>query len=93
MVKKETIKNLIELSKIEIREKEQDALVHQLGSIFEYIGHIRDVHIEGTDASKKPVYNILREDQDPHPAGKYSEELMREVPSVKDGFVKVPKIL
>jgi aspartyl-tRNA(Asn)/glutamyl-tRNA(Gln) amidotransferase subunit C len=93
MIEKKHIEILLELSRLRVEEEEKEKLVKDLDSIIEYVGHVNDVEIEGTDAEKMPVHNVLREDQEPHAEGMFTEDLLREVPEGEDGFIKVQKIL
>lgn len=93
-MKREDIEHLAKLSRIAVTETEADALASDITSILGYVSEIEQV--TGTTVSEKQVgalYNVMREDTEPHEAGLYTEDLLTAAP-VRDGqYVKVKKIL
>ena len=94
MISREEIKKLADLARIEIREEELESLRGEMDNILDYVGQIKNVagNYSG-EVEIGPVFNILREDREPTPAGKYSKELIAEFPDREGDYLKVKKIL
>ena len=83
MIKKEDIKKLAELARIEVNEKETKSLAKDIEAILEYVKQVRDVS----------VVNVFREDANSHESGIYTDALLSAVPERDGQYVKVKKIL
>lgn len=93
-IKKEDIENLATLARIELTAHEAEQFAQDISSILGYVSEITE--LTGNDAPKKKVgalYNVFREDSDPHEAGKYTNDLLALVPERQGQYVKVKKIL
>lgn len=92
------IDKLSELARIQVSKEEAKELQKDIESILEYVKQVQEISDETNQKQEVgEVYNVLREDSEPHEPGKYTEELMREVPQTKDTengtHVVVKKIL
>lgn len=89
------VKKLAELARIELSDEELEKLQGELDSIVEYIDEIQKVELpEGVSPSPHlELENVMREDEDPHEAGMYTEKMLSQAPKRKDNFVEVKKIL
>lgn len=90
------IEKLATLSRISVSPKEQKALKTDIDSILSYIEQIQEISVEGITEEGVGISNlrnVMREDGEPHETGIYTKELLNEVPSVKDGYVEVKKII
>lgn len=93
-MKKEDIEHLAKLSRIAVSDEEASALAEDITSILGYVSEI-----ETATAEKAPVkevgalYNVMREDKDPHEAGLFTEDLLKAAPDRQGQYVKVKKIL
>lgn len=91
---KETIQNLVKLSRIDCTEEEQEALWKDLQGIFAFFEQLEEVDTEGVAPCNhvlKEIHNVMRED-------KVGELLQREVflsnaPAHTGGMVRVPPVL
>jgi len=93
-MKKEDIERLAKLSRIELTSDEADALAGDITSILGYVSEINE--ITGSTAGEKKVgsiYNVFREDENPHEAGEYTEALLALAPERDGQYFKVKKIL
>ncbi|MEX0933708.1 MAG: Asp-tRNA(Asn)/Glu-tRNA(Gln) amidotransferase subunit GatC [Candidatus Paceibacterota bacterium] len=91
---KENVFKLADLAHIEISDTEAEKLVRDLSSIVEYVSHLQEV--SGVEALEKKVgafHNIMREDENPHDSGIYTEKLLNEAPEREGDYIKVKKIL
>ena len=96
MINTQDIEKLAKLARISITEEEKSGLVKEIGSILAYVDEIKQV----TKTSKEDrseeigaVYNVMREDSNPHQSGIYTEKILNEAPKREGDYVKVKKIL
>lgn len=92
MIDKKTIENLANLCRIEISEEEKEKITSDLGSILEYVSELKTAPIEET-SDRDTHINILRDDDEPHDPGVYTEKIMDCVPNKKEGYVVVKQIM
>lgn len=92
MITKEDIKNLANLSRLDISEEEAVGLVPQIDSILEYVSQIESFNTE--ESSEVPVLrNVMREDKITNSSGEYTEDLLSNAPGRDGKYLKVKKIL
>jgi aspartyl-tRNA(Asn)/glutamyl-tRNA(Gln) amidotransferase subunit C len=95
-MKKEDIKYLANLSRLELSDEEVEKYANQFDEILHYVDKIKqfsstdnDFKIENTS-----VKNVFREDDENiQESGIYTEDILDEAPQRQDDFVKVKKIL
>ena len=90
------IEKLATLSRIYISPEERESLKSDIDSILSYIKQIQDISAGGALNTRPKIgnlYNVMREDSEPHETGIYTEELLDEAPSVKDNYIEVKKII
>lgn len=88
------IKRIAHLARIELTPAEALAFTPEISGILSYIDQIKE--ITGDAPEEKVVgalYNVMREDTNPHEPGLYTEDLLREAPEREGAYVKVKKIL
>lgn len=93
MNKAEVLK-LARLSRIEISDEEAEGLTHEFEAILNYVSEVKGA----TDNRQSttggyPTRNVMREDNNPHEAGIYTEDLVSQAPARENNFIKVKKIL
>lgn len=96
MLKREDINKLAELARINVPDAEKEVLAKDLDSVLGYVSEIKELTSKGDipEADYGFLVNInLREDDEPHEAGVYTEDILNEAPETEDGFIKVRKIL
>ena len=93
-MKKEDIEHLAKLSRIAIRDDEAVELAEDITSILGYVSEIEEI-TGNVEVEKKigALFNVMREDTDPHAAGLYTEDLLNLAPERDGQYVKVKKIL
>lgn len=93
-MKKEDIEHLATLARIELKSDEADELAKDVTAILGYVSEIEEITGDmGAEKKVGALHNVMREDEDPHEGGLYSEDLLQSAP-VRDGaYVKVKKIL
>jgi len=92
-VTSDEIKKLSQLSRIDMDEQEMNELQNDLESILGYVEQIGEVVTEAHDPVAGDHRNIMREDSEPHESGKYTKDILNEMPKVKDGYLETKKIL
>lgn len=88
------IENLAKLARMDLSEAEKASLASDMKNILAFIDQIKEADID-MDAEGRlgPVYNVLRDDTNPHETGIHTEALVSAAPDREDDFVKVKKIL
>jgi len=87
------IDKLAELSRIEMSQKEKEKIFGEMDSILGFVDQIQKADVDITEREAGEVRNIMREDENPHESGKYTEDILKEAPKVRDGYIEVKKIL
>lgn len=87
------IEKLAELSRIEMSQEEKEKILGEMDSILGFVDQIQKADVDITEREAGEVRNIMREDGEPHESGKYTEDILREAPKTRDGYVEVKKIL
>ncbi len=93
-MERKDIEHLAKLSRIAVGEAEADALAGDITRILNYVSEIEAM--TGSKEIEKKVgllFNVMREDVDPHEPGKYTEDLLALAPERQGQYVKVKKIL
>ena len=93
MIKKEEIKKLAELARIEVGEGEAAALAKDVDGIIAYVQQVQDISPVNGAADDGALVNVLRDDGEPHQSGAFTEALLAGVPAREGGYIKVKKIL
>jgi aspartyl-tRNA(Asn)/glutamyl-tRNA(Gln) amidotransferase subunit C len=93
-MEKKDIEHLAKLSRIALTDVEMDTLAHDITAILGYVSDIEE--ITGSTEGEKHVgalYNVMREDENPHEPGIYTEDLLNLAPERVGQYVQVKKIL
>lgn len=92
---REEVLKLAKLARIEVSNEEAESLSHEFEAILNYVGEIKAAKglKHDTKNTDHPTVNQMREDENPHESGIYSEALLNEAPSRSGNYVKVKKIL
>lgn len=93
-MEKKDIEHLAKLSRIAVTDEEASVLAHDITSILGYVSEIEE--ITGEQRVSKRVgalYNVMREDGEPHDPHIYTEDLLAAAPQRQGQYVKVKKIL
>jgi len=91
------IEKLALLARIKLTLTEKEKIQKEFKKILDYFSKLKKADVRGMtdkEAGKTvDLKNVVREDSDGYEAGKFSEQLLKEVPSVEKGYVKVKHIL
>ncbi|MBI2045898.1 MAG: Asp-tRNA(Asn)/Glu-tRNA(Gln) amidotransferase subunit GatC [Parcubacteria group bacterium] len=91
------IEKLARLTRLAVSESEAEAFAKDIEKVLGYVSMIQKISTEESVSFGAPsadaLYNVMREDVEPHESGVHTEALMAEVPEKENGFMKVKKIL
>ena len=91
------VERLALLARIKLISTEKEKIQKEFKKILDYFSKLKKADVRGMtdkEAGKTvDLKNVVREDSDGYEAGKFSEQLLKEVPSVEKGYVKVKHIL
>lgn len=86
------IKKLASLARIAIDDTEMKELEREIPEILAFVEQIKEA---GGEAAKEvgEHYNVMREDENPHESGMYTEDMINRMPDSKSGYLRVRKII
>jgi len=94
MLKREDVEKLANLSRIKITPVERDILLKDLDAILGYVSELQEAAKDAVDPDYGFQENIhLREDENPHDMGLFTDAILENAPDTQDGYLKVKKIL
>jgi aspartyl/glutamyl-tRNA(Asn/Gln) amidotransferase C subunit len=86
------LEKLCQLSRIEIPDEEKETLRKDMDSILGYVSEIKNLSAQ-TGAHGEMLTNVMREDGEADEAGKYTADIVAEMPRSKKNFLLVKKII
>lgn len=88
------VQNLAKLARIELTEQEQEALLKDMSNILTFVGQLQEVTLPGGLTPTVGVpHNVMRDDNNPHESGIYTDAILNNAPATKDGYIRVKNIL
>lgn len=91
------IEKLALLARIKLAPKEKEKLQKEFEDILSYVSKLKEIDIErvGDKEANETINleNVMRDDENFHKAGEFSEDLLREMPRVEKGYAKVKHVL
>ena len=66
-------------------------MAQEMSLILTYVEKLNELNTDGVEATAHVtgIYNMFRDDSDPHEPGQWTNEMLNQAPDKKDGFVKV----
>lgn len=92
MINEEAVKNLSNLARIDLSSDEVASLKKDLENILNYVSELQNLSCNNIDV-EDDLINVMRDDNDPHESGLYTEKLLESAPHVSEDYVAVKKIL
>lgn len=91
---KEDILKLAQLARLDLTNEEVEAYSHELTSILQYVEQLASVDVTGLTPTSQVtgLSNVTRVDE-VRSYGFKPTELMKNVPSTQDGYVKVKRMI
>jgi len=95
MISKEQVEHIAKLARIELTEKEKEKFSMELSSILDYIDKLNKVDTSKVKAISQitGMENIYREDEIRAKDIDIKDKILKNAPSKKGDYFKVPKIL
>ncbi len=95
MISADDVKKLAGLARLALTSEEIETLRGEIGAIVEYIDVIQQVQLPEVPASTPYLEeeNVLRDDVNPHEAGIYTDDIVKQFPHREGNYLKVRKIL
>ena len=63
-----------------------------MGSILQYVSELKNAPTKEILPAKEHI-NVMREDENPHNSGEFTEKILGEAPKSKDGYFVVKQIM
>jgi len=93
MATTEEVKKLAALARIRVEDAEVEKFTSEFDAILAYVGQLETLNIH-IDKNKKPALrNVMREDGEPHVAGKYTEKLAEQFSTREGNALSVKQII
>lgn len=89
----EEVKKLAELARIKLTDEEKKRFSEELSSILSYVSEVNDIVGNTVEKKEGALFNVMREDINPHESGLYTEALLSLAPKRKGQFFEVKKTL
>lgn len=92
MVDKDELAKLAEMARIELTAEELSEMKGDFESIIQYVSQIQEV-VGSEEKEAGELRNVMREDEDPHESGIYTDDLLAQFPEKSGNYLKVKKII
>lgn len=92
-MKKEDLKKLAALCRIDVPEEELEGLTKEFESILAYVSEISEVASKDIVPEAGELRNVMRDDAGPHEPALYTKALISAAPKREKDYVAVKKIL
>lgn len=96
MIPREEVLNLAELARLELTQREVEALQKDISSILEYVGQVSAIELPDKKEDKPVMRNVMREDApraEGHPMQGKEEAVRAAFPTQEKNFNVVRKII
>ncbi len=93
MISRVEIEKLADLSRLKLSDEETAEMQSEMNSILAYVDKLKSAGGGEAKPASSANKNVLREDENPHQSGVYTERLLAAAPKSQNGFIKVKKIL
>lgn len=94
MLERKEVEKLIELELVDMSDAEIEQFRGEIDSILGYVSELQTLSSgEEREPQVGELYNVMREDINPHESGIYTEAILKELPQREGEYVKVKKIL
>jgi len=94
MIPKQEVQHIAKLARIELSKKEEEKFQKELSSILDFVKKLDEINIvnvkkigqiTGLEGVVRDDNNVLKQD--------FSDKILKQAPSKKGRYIKVPKIL
>ena len=94
MATTEEVKKLAALARIRLEDAELKEFTSEFDAILAYIGQLEKLDLpKGGEGEKPFLRNVMREDGEPHAAGKYTEKITAQFRAREGNALSVKQII
>jgi aspartyl/glutamyl-tRNA(Asn/Gln) amidotransferase C subunit len=95
MISKQQVEHMAKLARIELTENEKKKFQKELSSILDYVKQLNRVDTNKVEriAQITGLENVVRDDESGIKNRELRKKILKNVPSKKGDYIKVPKIL
>lgn len=93
MATTEEVQKLAALARIKIEDAELGKFISEFDAILAYVGQLEKLELPKERETKPALRNVMREDGEPHEAGKYTEKLVAQFPASENNALSVKQII
>ena len=95
MISKKQVEHVAKLARIELIDQEKEKFTKELSSILDYVEQLNKVDTKDIESIKQitGLKDVMREDKSVNSEQRTVNKILKNVPSKKDDYIKVPKIL
>lgn len=86
------VRTLASLARLEVSDDELKRLEKEIPDILKFVETIQKVSASAPQ-SKEPLINVMREDENPHEGGIYTEALLKAAPARVGNRIAVKQVL
>ena len=92
-INKETLQKIAHLSRLEIRQEDEERMIKDLTAIVSFVEKLKEVNTDGVEPLTTMSYeiNVLREDKVEQPLRR--EDALKNAPKKDHEYFRVPKVL
>jgi aspartyl-tRNA(Asn)/glutamyl-tRNA(Gln) amidotransferase subunit C len=90
--KKIDVRALAALARIEVPDAELEKLQKEIPSILAFVETIQQADVSNTMPTPE-LYNVMREDGEPHESGLYTESLLAQAPTRQGNRIVVKQVI
>jgi len=88
----EQIEHIARLARLEVSETEKKTYSEQLSAILDYVDQLQKVDTEGVEPTSQVTGLVNNNREDEVIESGIASDLLATAPSVRDGFITIPKI-
>jgi len=94
MLEIKDIEKLAKLARIELTKEEKEKLLKEVDPILDYVAQLKEVTSKVGEAKVAgKLRNVIRNDVNPTETGTNTKNIVADMPSSQDDYLKVEKIL
>jgi aspartyl-tRNA(Asn)/glutamyl-tRNA(Gln) amidotransferase subunit C len=94
MATTEEVKKLAALARVQVEDSELEKFTEEFDAILAYVGQLEKLDLpKGKGRMKPPLYNVMREDGEPHAPGAYTDKLTEQFPAREGNALSVKQII
>jgi|SRR3989344_9289188 len=93
MTTRDEVKKLAALARIRVADSELEKFTSEFDAILAYISQLEKLELPKSGGGKPALRNVMREDGEPHAAGKYTQKLVAQFRAREGDALSVKQII